>query len=131
MHGAKQQTIYNMDNRNEQPRAIALAYFNAWTTGKIAKAADYLATDITFEMPINEYHTKEAFMNAVAFTAQHATDIKMQTSFGNEHEAILLYEFVFAPIGKLVIAEHFKVQDNKINFIRHVHDTHALRATMQ
>ncbi len=111
--------------------AIALAYFNAWTTGDIAKAGEYLTNDITFEMPINEYHTKEAFMHAVAFTAQHASGIKMLASLGNEHEAILLYEFVFAPVGQLIIAEHFKVKDNKINFIRHVHDTHALRAIMQ
>jgi hypothetical protein len=117
-----------MKNQTEkQPLSIALEYFNAWKSKEFDKAADCLSENISFEMPINEYTNKQAFMQAVKFTGAAASEIKLLAEFENENEALLLYDMVVNPIGNMRIAEHFKISNGKITMIRHVHDTVELR----
>lgn len=104
----------------------AVDYFNAWSSKDFAKASALLSDNISLEMPINSYNNKAEFMNAVQFTGSAATNINLLAKFGNDNEAILLYDFTL-PMGTVRIAEHFKVEKNKIVFIRHVHDTYELR----
>lgn len=66
-------------------------------------------------------------MEAVKFTGMAASEVKLLAKFGNEDEALLLYDMVLNPIGNLRIAEYFKISNCKINMIRHVHDTAELR----
>lgn len=66
-------------------------------------------------------------MQAVQLTGSAASNITLLAKFGNDNEVILLYDLTLEPIGKLRIAEHFKVEKNKVVFIRHVHDTYELR----
>lgn len=106
---------------------LALNYFNAWKNKDFDKVATLLSDDITFEMPINNYETKEAFLQTVEFTASEATDVKLLTAIGDEYEAMLIYNISLTGLSPLTICEHFRVRDRKIVFIRHVHDTHQLR----
>lgn len=41
---------------------LALNYFNAWRNKDFDKVATLLSDDISFEMPINNYETKEVDM---------------------------------------------------------------------
>ena len=117
-----------MENQNKkQPLTIALEYFKAWGSKEFDKAADCLSENISFEMPINSYTDKQAFVEAVKFTGAAASDIKLLAEFGNENEALLLYDMVLNLIGNMRIAEHFKISNGKITMIRHVHDTAQLR----
>lgn len=116
-----------MENKSSQALSIAVEYFNAWTGKNYEKAGSLLSDNILFEMPINSYNNKNEFMQAVQFTASATSNINLLAKFGNDNEVILLYEFTLSSIGNLKIAEHFKVEKNKIVFIRHVHDTYELR----
>jgi len=117
-----------MEKQNgDQPLDIALTYFKAWSNKDFESAAENLSENITFEMPINAYATKEAFMEAVKFTGMHCSDIKLLAQFGNTEEALLLYDMVLNPIGKMRIAEYFKIHNKKIIKIYHIHDTADLR----
>lgn len=117
-----------MGQTNEKSSlAIVQAYYCNWTSRNYEEAANLLDENIKFEMPINAYESKSAFMQAVKFTGDNATNIHMLTELGNENEVILIYEFDFAPIGNMRIAEHFKINSGKIVFIRHIHDTFHLR----
>ena len=113
--------------KNTSALAIVQAYYNNWTSKNFDEAASLLDENIQFEMPINIYESKSAFMEAVRFTANNATDIHLLTELGNDLEAILIYDFNFAPIGNMRIAEHFKINNGKIVFVRHIHDTFQLR----
>ena len=107
--------------------AIVQAYYRNWTSKNYDKAANLLDENIQFEMPINNYENKSVFMQAVKFTGDNATNLHLLTELGNDTEAILIYDFNFAPIGNMRIAEHFKTKNCKIVFIRHIHDTFQLR----
>jgi hypothetical protein len=117
-----------MENENKnQPLKIALDYFKAWGSKEFDKAADCLSENISFEMPINSYTDKQAFVEAVKFTRAVSSEIKILAAFGNENEALLLYDMLLNPIGNMRIAEHFKIKNGKITMIRHIHDTAKLR----
>lgn len=115
-----------MENQ-KQSLTIALAYFKAWSSKEFDKAANSLSEDISFETPINSYGNKQTWMEAVKFTGMAVSGVKLLAEFGNEDEALLLYDMVLNPIGNLRIAEHFKISNSKITMIRHVHDTAELR----
>jgi hypothetical protein len=53
--------------------------------------------------------------------------VNLLAEFGNNDEALLLYDMTLNSIGKLRIAEYFKITDGKISMIRHIHDTAELR----
>jgi hypothetical protein len=112
---------------NNSPLGIALDYFRAWSNKDFDKAAACLSEDISFEMPINSYPDKLSFMEAVKFTGRAASGINLLAEFGNENEALLLYDMLLDPIGNLRIAEYFTVSNGKITMIRHIHDTAELR----
>lgn len=112
---------------NQTPQSIALKYFNAWHRNDFAKASSFLSEEITFEMPINSYTSKAEFLQAVQFTVAAAQEIILLTHLGNGEEEVLIYNLKLAGLAPLQICEHFKVRDNKITFIRHIHDTHELR----
>lgn len=116
-----------MKKANNIALNIAREYFRAWNSKNFEKAADLLSDAASFDMPINHYDRKEAFVQALEFTANAASEVNLLAEFGDDQEAILLYEFNFEPVGKFRIAEHFKIENDKIVLIRHIHDTHALR----
>lgn len=107
--------------------AIAKAYYDSWTNKEYDQADSLLDPKIQFEMPINHYDNKRDFMQAVRFTGDNATHIELLSIVGNETEAVLIYDFNFVAIGNIRIAEHFKINNEKIVFIRHIHDTFQLR----
>lgn len=114
-------------NNKEKALSVAMEYFNAWSNQEFEKAASFLSDEIMFEMPINAYTSKEEFLRAVKFTAQATLKVNLLTRLGNEEEAILVYNLVLTGLAPLKICECFKVINNKIMFIRHIHDTYELR----
>lgn len=107
--------------------SVARAYHLAWTGGRFEEAAGYLAENLTVEVPINSYPTKASFIQAVRFTREMVSGIEVLSELGGDGEALVLYDMAL-PFGIMRVAEHFSVSDGRINRIRQIHDTHALRA---
>ena len=55
------------------------------------------------------------------------TNIELLSEFSNESEAMLMYDMTLNAFGKLRIAEHFIVKDNKIIQVCQIHDTAPFR----
>jgi hypothetical protein len=108
---------------------VARIYHGAWTGEDFEGAGQCLADDLETDVPINTYRSKADWLQAVQGTRQVASSVCMLAEFGNQDEALLLYDMTLDPIGQLRIAEHFTVMAGRIVKIRHVHDTAALRAT--
>lgn len=106
---------------------IARAYHRAWSTQDLDNVGRHLADDLRVEVPINSYEGKEDFLDAVRRTAQMTSKVNILAEFGNDDEALLLYDMTL-PIGDLRIAEHFTVAGGRIHRVRQIHDTAALRA---
>ncbi len=109
--------------------AVARSYHRAWSNGELEAAGGHLAEDLTIEVPINAYATKQDFLRAVGKTRQMTSTLDLLAEFGNEAEALLLYDLAL-PFGVLRVAEHFTVSDGRITRIRQVHDTAAIRAAL-
>lgn len=107
--------------------AIARAYHRAWSTRRLDEIGQHLAEDLRVEVPINSYRGKVDFVEAVRRTAQMTSTVKMLAEFGNDNEALLLYDMTL-PIGDLRVAEHFTIAGGRIERVRQIHDTAALRA---
>jgi len=106
---------------------IARAYHRAWSTQHLDEIGQYLAEDVRVEVPINSYRGKSDFLEAVRRTAQMTSRVKMLAEFGNDDEALLLYDMTL-PIGDLRVAEHFTIAAGRVQRVRQIHDTAALRA---
>ena len=106
---------------------IAQAYHRAWSTQHLDEIGQYLAEDVRVEVPINGYRGKSDFLEAVRRTAQMTSRVKMLAELGNDDEALLLYDMTL-PIGDLRVAEHFTIGGGRVQRVRQIHDTAALRA---
>ncbi|MDB4957178.1 MAG: hypothetical protein JWO36_4747 [Myxococcales bacterium] len=106
---------------------VARAYHRAWSTRDHASAGPLLSDDLRVEVPINSYAGKADFLEAVRRTAEMTSTVELLAALGSDDEALLLYDMTL-PIGRLRVAEHFTVNDGRIQRIRQVHDTAALRA---
>ena len=104
----------------------AISYFHSWTQHDFDKAAAFLADDIAFDMPINSYSSKEAFVQALKFTASMTSEVRMLDQFSNTTAVVLIYDMLLSQIGQLRVAEQLVFDNQKIVFIRHIHDTEAL-----
>ncbi|MGH3274549.1 MAG: nuclear transport factor 2 family protein [Streptosporangiaceae bacterium] len=108
--------------------AIIRAYHDAWTAREFDLAAGLLATNLTVEVPVNEYPTAESFAAALKNFGSMATNTDLLASMSAGDEGMLLYDMDVPGLGTMRVAEHFTVADGKITRIRQIHDTAALRA---
>ncbi|HTF80158.1 MAG TPA: nuclear transport factor 2 family protein, partial [Cytophagales bacterium] len=74
------------------PIETAKSYYEAWKAMDISKAAAYLAAEVTFDVPINFYHTKEDFIDALAYTAKAIKDVRLLAAYGDDESALLVYD---------------------------------------
>ncbi len=112
---------------NLQSLNIVRDYYNSWTNKNFIRAGEKLAEDLKVIVPINNYPTKQSFLDAVKFTREMITNIELLSEFSNENEAMLMYEMTLNAFGKLRIAEYFVVKDNKIIQVCQIHDTAPFR----
>jgi ketosteroid isomerase-like protein len=107
---------------------VAHSYHHAWTSKRFADAANLLAPDLTVEVPVNHYPTRESFAQALAAFGALATRVTLLCQVGDAEEAMLLYDMDVEGLGCLRVAEHFTVADRQITRLRQIHDTAALRS---
>jgi hypothetical protein len=108
---------------------IARNYHNSWANKNFEKAGNYLAENLKVIVPINNYPTKQSFLDAVKYTVGMVKSIELLSDFSNENEAIVLYDMTLNNLGKLRIAEHFVIENDKIIQICQIHDTVLFRNT--
>ena len=108
--------------------SIAREYHNAWTSRDFARAARLLAADLTIEVPINSYPTKDSFVQALTAFGGMVERTEMLAEFTSGNEALLLYDMHVGPLGVIRIAEHFTANQGSITRIRQIHDTAPMRA---
>jgi len=113
----------------KEENGVAMRYFNAWTRKDFNLAGSLLSEYAKFDMPINTYRSKQEFMAAVQFTANALTSITLHAAFEGRGQAIMLYDIALPGVGVMRIAEFFKLEEDRITEIWHIHDTHPLRNT--
>jgi ketosteroid isomerase-like protein len=113
---------------NESTRSVVRGYHLGWTSGSFEDAVRLLAPDLTVEVPINAYPTRESFARALVGFGSLVKSTTLLAEFVRGTEAMLLYDMEVDRVGTMRIAEHFTVADGRITRLRQIHDTAALRA---
>lgn len=107
---------------------IATAYLDAFTGKDLEKAGGYLAEDFTLDGPIAHYRSAEEFLaGATRFAESIRPGWTQIAAFGDEREALLLYDLAVVSGATMRIADHLTVSDGKIQTETVVWDTHGFR----
>lgn len=112
----------------ETSRAVVRAYHEAWSSGRVHDAVARLSPDLTVEVPVNSYPTRESFGAALQGFGPMVRHITLLAEFAEGDEAMLLYDLDVSGLGVLRVAEHFTLDQGRITRIRQIHDTVAVRA---
>ncbi|TLU82757.1 MAG: nuclear transport factor 2 family protein [Chlorobium sp.] len=109
-------------------RELIEKYHNAWTSGDLAAARNFLADNLDFQGSINTFTRADDFISALSQFRQIVTGVTLLRSFFDRESAALLYDCNTAtPAGVVRTAEFFTVSGNKIASIRLVFDATVLR----
>lgn len=108
--------------------ATARAYHSAWSRGDFASAIELLSPQVEVEVPVNEYPDRDSFAEALRGFGSICRDVELLSATGNREEATLVYDMEVEGLGAMRVAEHFTVRGGRVETLRQIHDTAALRA---
>lgn len=114
-------------SQQQTPLAIGLAFTQAWTSHDMDTAAGYIAKDVVFDGPMNHLTGDKAYMEVLARFASTVTGLKILAAFGDDQQALIMYEVTTAPFGPIPSAELLTIKDGKIQADRLIFDASKLR----
>lgn len=110
---------------------VARSYLAALDTHDMATVARYLAEDVVFDSPIQHHTSITTLLPALAAFGEIQTgDIRMIAAFGDQEQALVLFDVPTGPFGSLRTAVHYTVRDGKIQTANPVFDATAVNAGM-
>jgi hypothetical protein len=111
------------------PLDIAIAFTEAWTHKDMAGAARYVADDVEFEGPLQQSTGTGPYLKGLTGLARDVTGFRMIAAFGDDHQALLMYDLTTQTFGTLTCAKHLTVHDGKIQRDKLAFDSHLVRST--
>lgn len=111
------------------PAAIARAFTEAWTGQDMAAAAGYVADDVVFDGPLGHVEGKNAYIESLKglTRAMDVTGARIIAAFGDDNQALIMYELMTGQFGSLTCAKLFAVRDGKIQSDRLTFDSYEVR----
>ena len=97
-----------------KPLDVARAFTRAWTSGDLDAAASYVADDVVFDGPLQQSTGAKPYIDGLTKLACEVTGVRMIAEFGNDAEALLMYDLHTGPWGTLTCAKHLRVRNGKI-----------------
>ena len=102
--------------------ATALAYHQAWTNHDFDHAMTYIAEDIVCHAPAGRLEGAEAFRAFMGPFVQSLKAAELLSSYGDDTNALLMYDTETIPVPSAPGAELLTVRDGKITEMRIVFD---------
>lgn len=107
---------------------LAAAYLDAFTAGDLDTTATYLADDFIFDGPIAHYRSAREFLaGSRPFVEKLRPGWAQVAAFGDDREALLLYDLTLRSGAPLRIADHYTVDRGRIRTETILWDTGASR----
>ena len=103
-------------------REIALAYFSAWTGKDMDQAMTYVAEDIICDAPAGRIVGKEEYRAFLGPFAQMLISSSLLAAYGDDEQAILMYDTKTPPVPSAPGAEYLTIVDGKITASRFLFD---------
>jgi ketosteroid isomerase-like protein len=101
---------------------IALAYYQAWTAKDLDLAMTYLADDLVCDAPAGRIAGKTAYRAFLEPFAGMLISTELLAAFGDEDQALLMYDTKTPPVPSAPGAECLTVVDGKITRSRFLFD---------
>ena len=113
----------------QTPVAIARAFTQAWTSRDMDTAARLVADDVIFDGPLGHTDGKKAYIEGLNGIAQAValTGVKIIAAFGNDTQALIMYELITGRFGALTCAKLFTIRAGKIQTDRLTFDSYEIR----
>ena len=111
------------------PVAIVRAFTQAWTSHDMDTAAGYIADDVVFDGPLGHTDGKQAYIEGLNGIAQAValTGAKIIAAFGDDTQALIMYELLTERFGAVTCAKLFTIRDGKIQTDRLTFDSSPIR----
>ncbi len=106
---------------------IARTFTQAWTSGDMTTAANYLADDVTFDGPVNHSRGKQDYLTGLSAFAQRASDLNILAALGDDEQAMIMYEMTTGP-HRTTYVERLTFRDGKIQTDRLIFDSYPMRS---
>jgi hypothetical protein len=93
---------------------VALAYHHAWTGHDLDKAMTYIADDIVCDAPAGRLEGAAAYRDFMGPFVQILTGSELVAAFGDDQQAVIMYDTETVPVKSAPGAECVTVKDGKI-----------------
>ncbi len=115
------------------PAAVARAFTEAWTGHDMGAAASYLAEDVVFDGPLGHVEGKAAYLASLSGLARNlaVTGVQVVSAFGDETQALIMYELLTERFGALTCAKLLTFRDGKIRSDRLTFDSYPVRTAQR
>jgi ketosteroid isomerase-like protein len=101
---------------------VALAYYQAWTSGDLDRAMSYIHEQIVCDAPAGRIEGATAFRDFIGPFVGILKRAELWAAFGDEETAVVMYDTETGPVASAPGAECLTVRDGKITRSRFVFD---------
>jgi len=108
---------------------VARAFTEAWTSHDMNTAGSYLTDDIVFDGPLGHVNGKQTYLESLNGLTQAlgVTGARIVAAFGDETQALIMYELLTDKFGALTCAKLLTMRDGKIQSDRLTFDSYEIR----
>jgi ketosteroid isomerase-like protein len=111
--------------------AVALAYYQAWTSQDLEEAMSYIADDIVCDAPAGRLEGVAAYREFTGPFVQILIGSELVAAFGDDEKAVVMYDTETVPVKSAPGAECVTVQHGKITDSLFVFDRAPFDAARQ
>jgi hypothetical protein len=113
------------------PAALSRTFTEAWTSGRIDAAANYVAEGVIFDGPLGHVEGKVAYLESLERLARNlgVTSARVVAAFGDAEQALIMYELLTDRYGVLLCAKLVTFRDGLIQRDRLTFDSAPIRGS--
>ena len=110
---------------------MARAFTEAWTSQDMETAGSYLTDDVVFDGPLGHADGKAEYLQGLSGLVRSlgVTGVRVLAAFGDETQALLMYELITEKVGPLTCAKLLTLRDGKIAADRLTFDSYQVRTS--
>jgi ketosteroid isomerase-like protein len=106
----------------DRAKRVALAYFEAWTGKDMDGAMRFVADDIVCDAPAGRITGAAAYREFLAPFAGTLTGSSLIAAFGDDEQAVIVYDTSSPRVASAPGAECVTVVDGRITYSRFIFD---------
>ena len=112
----------------KKPLDVAIALTKAWTSRDMTTAARYVDENVVFDGPMQQSKGAKPYLDGLTRLGNEVTDLQLIAAFGDDEQALLMYDLVTTSYGTLTCAKYLLVKDGKVRHDKLTFDSNKIRS---